>query len=70
MTEQEMAAMSGNLIADNQLFDRLESWVIQHYRDELAPGDLADPALAMESQHALDELTTVLGLGSIYYFQD
>jgi succinylarginine dihydrolase len=31
--------------------------------------DLADPALLDESRHALDELTQILGLGSLYDFQ-
>ena len=47
----------------------LEAWVRRHYREELAPGDLADPALLRESRAALDELTGLLGLGPIYEFQ-
>lgn len=47
----------------------VESWVSRHYRDRLAPRDLADPALLRESRTALDELTDVLGLGSVYDFQ-
>jgi succinylarginine dihydrolase len=31
--------------------------------------DLADPALARESLTALDELTRILQLGSVYDFQ-
>jgi succinylarginine dihydrolase len=40
-----------------------------HYRDALAPEDLADPKLLDESRTALDALTQLLGLGSIYPFQ-
>jgi succinylarginine dihydrolase len=43
--------------------------VTRHYRDRLAPADLADPSLAREGMQALDELTGILGLGSIYEFQ-
>ena len=44
-------------------------WVRRHYREELAPADLADPRLLDESRAALDELTRMLGLGAIYEFQ-
>ena len=37
--------------------------------DRLAQEDLADPHLLMESRMALDELTKILGLGSVYPFQ-
>ncbi|HUL58509.1 MAG TPA: N-succinylarginine dihydrolase, partial [Anaeromyxobacteraceae bacterium] len=33
------------------------------------PDDLRDPALAREGMVALDELTRILGLGSVYDFQ-
>jgi succinylarginine dihydrolase len=51
------------------LFARLDAWIAQHYRDRLAPEDLADPALLTESRTALDELTRILGLGPLYDFQ-
>ena len=41
----------------------------RHYREELSPSDLADPALLRESRDALDELTGLLGIGPIYEFQ-
>jgi succinylarginine dihydrolase len=47
----------------------LEAWVRRHYREELSPKDLADPQLLRESRTALDELTTILGVGPIYDFQ-
>jgi succinylarginine dihydrolase len=43
--------------------------VERHYREELSAEDLADPALLRESRDALDELTRLLDLGSIYDFQ-
>ena len=51
------------------LFDRLNLWVDQHYRDRLSQTDLADPVLLQQSRQALDELTQILGLGSVYDFQ-
>jgi succinylarginine dihydrolase len=44
-------------------------WVRRHYREEIAPADLADPLLLRESRGALDELSRMLGLGAIYEFQ-
>ena len=54
---------------NDALFKTLNQWVDQHYRDELTQDDLADPDLLIESRTALDELTRILGLGSVYYFQ-
>lgn len=48
---------------------RLEAWVRRHYRETLDPSELADPQLLRESLAALDELTGILGVGSIYEFQ-
>lgn len=47
----------------------LEEWVRRRYRETIAPADLADPQLLVEGRDALDELTRLLGLGSIYPFQ-
>ncbi|MBV8062516.1 MAG: N-succinylarginine dihydrolase, partial [Nevskia sp.] len=51
------------------LYPRLVAWAGRHYRDRLMLADLADPALLQESRTALDELTGMLGLGSLYDFQ-
>lgn len=61
--------LSRNGKADAAQVTTLESWVRQHYRETLRPRDLADPALLRESRAALDDLTRILGLGSIYEFQ-
>jgi succinylarginine dihydrolase len=54
---------------DASLDADLVAWVERHYRDRLAPHDLADPALLHESRTALDELTALLRIGSVYDFQ-
>jgi succinylarginine dihydrolase len=54
---------------NDALFTQLDAWIDRHYRDRLAPADLADPTLLAESRAALDELTTILGLGAVYDFQ-
>ena len=69
LNENELAAVHEGVLPDPAQFDRLEDWVRTHYRDRLTPDDLADPALMGESYRALDELTEILGLGSIYHFQ-
>ncbi len=69
LTDAEVAAMHQGVIMTDTLYWQLVAWVGKHYRDRLAPSDLADPALAIEVQTALDELTTILGLPDLYEFQ-
>ncbi len=69
LDEVERAAMAPGVRFDAALHERLAAWVQRHYRDRLEPSDLADPALLEESRGALDELTEILGLGSVYDFQ-
>ncbi|WP_175940045.1 N-succinylarginine dihydrolase [Caballeronia sp. BCC1704] len=65
----ERAAVNPGVWMNDALFARLDAWIDTHYRDRLAPADLADPQLLDQSRRALDELTTLLGLGAIYDFQ-
>ncbi|HJV52606.1 MAG TPA: N-succinylarginine dihydrolase [Noviherbaspirillum sp.] len=69
LTDAESAAMHQGVVMTEALYARLVAWVDKHYRDRLAPDDLADPALAIEIQAALDELTTILQLPGLYEFQ-
>ncbi len=69
LQEQELEAMHQGVLVDNQLLDTLDAWVLKHYRTELSTADLVDPQLITESFQALDELTQILKLGSIYPFQ-
>lgn len=69
LTDAELAAMHQGVLLTDALYGQLTAWVEKHYRDSLAPADLADPHLAEESYRALDELTQILGLGAIYPFQ-
>jgi succinylarginine dihydrolase len=69
MTELEAASMHQGVLMTDDLHARLVPWVRKHYRDRLAPADLADPMLAVEVQTALDELTSLLGLPALYDFQ-
>ncbi len=69
LNDAERAAIRSNVFLDNALADALDRWIRRHYRDRLAPADLADPALLDESRRALDELSQLLRLGSVYPFQ-
>lgn len=69
LTDAECAAVKPGFILDDDGFAILESWVLRHYRDRIAPDDLADPELMRESFAALDDLTQLFDLGSIYDFQ-
>ena len=69
LSQAERAAVSGRVLLNDGLYGDLTAWVERHYRDRLAPADLADPQLATETLTALDELTQLLKIGSVYPFQ-
>lgn len=65
----EANAVNPNVVINNTLYSQLTTWVEKHYRDRMADADLTDPALINEVRVALDELTSILKLGSVYPFQ-
>lgn len=69
LSDSEIAALTGRVVVDTSLLDSLEQWANKHYRNELRADDLSDPALIPETWRALDELTQLLELGSLYPFQ-
>ncbi|MCJ7852570.1 MULTISPECIES: N-succinylarginine dihydrolase [Pseudomonas] len=69
LKESELAAVNQGVIMTAPLYDTLVGWVDKHYRDRLSDADLADPQLLVECRTALDELTQILKLGSVYPFQ-
>ena len=69
LNEAERAATHPGVFFDDALHRRLADVIETHYRETLDPADLADPRLIEESHAALDALTEVLGLGSVYAFQ-
>lgn len=69
LEETDRAALNPAVILDAALHDRLAAWVNRHYRDRLTAPDLADPRLLDECRTALDELSGILALGSVYPFQ-
>lgn len=66
---EEVASLHSSILICRATYENLVKWVTKHYRDRLSGDDLADPKLLDESRVALDELTQILHLGSIYPFQ-
>ena len=69
LSEMQLKNMRARVLLDDALEAELEAWIKTHYREALWPKDLADPQLLVEVRTALDELTQILNLGSVYEFQ-
>jgi succinylarginine dihydrolase len=69
LSDRERSLINPGVFFTDALHESLKSWINRHYRDRLTPSDLADPNLLEESRRALDELTGILKLGSVYPFQ-
>ena len=69
MSEQEALGVNQGSMMNDVLFGWLMAWVDKHYRDEVCPADLVDVAFLQANRCALDELTQILQIGSIYPFQ-
>jgi len=69
LARRDVEGLAARVLLDDALDASLVAWVERHYADRLAPRDLADPGRVRGHMTALDELTTLLGLGPIYDFQ-
>lgn len=69
LSERELGALGARVVLDDALYAELGGWIDRSYREDLAAADLMDPSLIEESRRALDELTQILHLGSVYPFQ-
>jgi succinylarginine dihydrolase len=69
LTDDERIALDNRGVVDEACIDALETIVRRHYRDRLAPADLADPLLLDESRAALEAIGQVLNLGPVHDFQ-
>jgi succinylarginine dihydrolase len=69
LTDDERAALGNRGLVDEARLNALETVVRRHYRDRLAPADLADPLLLDESRAALEAIGHVLNLGPVHDFQ-
>lgn len=69
LSQREVDAISARVVLDDSLYVDLRSWIEAHYRDQLTVDDLVDPKFYEEGCKALDELTKIMRLGSVYDFQ-
>lgn len=69
LTEAERQVVNPAVMMNDALFNQLNGWVDRYYRDRLTQADLADPQLLREGREALDQLSQLLNLGSVYAFQ-
>jgi succinylarginine dihydrolase len=67
LSDTELQAVRPAALMNEEKLVALENWVMQHYREELSPTDLIDPALIDEVRRGLDHLTQILDLGSDFY---
>lgn len=66
LSMQAFNNMHKGVLITNDLLDKLEHWVYEHYRDTLSFMDLIDPNLALETQRALITLEQILKLSNLY----
>ena len=69
LSELHMTRLGGSVLFDERCERELENIIKRRYREQLTLEDVADPQLVDEARTALDEVTQVLGLGSVYDFQ-
>ena len=69
LSDEQIAKISANVFLTDALHAELKAWIERNYRDEIKSDDLADVKLLEESRRALEELTKILQLGSIFEFQ-
>ncbi len=69
LTPEEQRAVNPAVMMNDTLFNTLNDWVDRYYRDRLTQADLVDPQLLREGREALDALSRILQLGSVYPFQ-
>lgn len=69
MNSDELDKINKKFLLSPEKLINLRALVSKHYRDRINPDDLLDIKLMEESYLFLDELTQLLGIGSIYSFQ-
>lgn len=69
LAPEQQQNFNQELIMTEDLYHKLDAWVEKHYRDRLTSDDFLDPDLVLEVNTALENLTKILHLGSIYPFQ-
>jgi len=69
VNSDELVKINKKFLLSPEKLINLRALVSKHYRDRINPDDLLDIKLMEESYLFLDELTQLLGIGSIYSFQ-
>ena len=69
LNSDELDKINKKFLLSPEKLINLRALVSKHYRDRINPDDLLDIKLMEESYLFLDELTQLLGIGSIYSFQ-
>lgn len=69
LTGRESSLVHPGFLLGDKYFDIMENWIKKHYRDRIHIDDLKDYKLLQESREALDELTQIFRMGSLYSFQ-
>ena len=69
LNEEEEKHLHPGFILNKEKYGRLGKWIEKFYREELKVDELRDYQLLKECYTALDELTQLFHLGSIYDFQ-
>lgn len=62
LSDEERATLPPSIWMNDASYAALTDWVNAHYRNEIAPEDIADPALAQEAVAALNALEGILKL--------
>lgn len=65
LTTEELAGVHQGVLLDETKIDRLQEVVRLHYRDRLAPADLADPDFADEAVTAYEAIVRTLDMPSL-----
>ncbi|WP_041070275.1 N-succinylarginine dihydrolase [Candidatus Ishikawella capsulata] len=69
LNQEQFKSINANFLLNDLLYEKLKKWINKYYRDQLCINDLIDVQLLTEVYQALDELTQILKIGSIYKFQ-
>jgi succinylarginine dihydrolase len=69
LTPEEESALGASVMLDDRNYLALRTCIEARYRDRVTLADLEDPGFVDECRIALDEITAILGLGSMYEFQ-
>jgi succinylarginine dihydrolase len=66
---EEESSLAGHVLLDDARYEALRACIAARYRDRVTLADLVDPRFVDECRVALDEITAILGLASVYDFQ-